>query len=107
MRPVASDAFAHGADKGLNRPCPDTGFQVRSNIRPIDDPERRIYSISARESQSAASRMTRGAMSSRGQRLSFGHRLRREFLWGWALKWGDHRPPRHKQEAGYYYNSHY
>src|ERR1700733_4523116 len=105
MRPVASDAFAHGADKGLTRPCPDAAFRVRSNIRPVDDPERRIYSIPPRESLSAGSRMTRGTMSSRGEGLSFGNRLSRESLCDWALNWGDHRSSSHQQEAGYYENS--
>ena len=48
MRPIAGDAFAHGAQKGFERPCSNTGFRVRSNIRSINDPERRVYSIPAR-----------------------------------------------------------
>ena len=93
MRPIAGDALAHGALKGPERSCPDTGFRVRGNIRPIDDPERRVYSIPASEWLSAGARVTRRTVSGRGQSFSLSNRPGREALWDWAAYEANLRPP--------------
>src|SRR5580704_14232085 len=106
MRPIAGDAFVHGADKGFQRPCSDTGFRVRSNIRSIDDPERCVYSIPAGEGLSPGTGVARGAMSSRGKSFPASNGLGREACRGGPLYRRNHPPPGQEQEASQPQNSH-
>src|ERR1700678_2597779 len=100
MRPIAGNALAHGTSKGLQGPYPDSGLGIRSEVAPINDPERRIHPIPASERLSIGTRMTRRAMSRCGEGLALSTRADRETLRNRVLYGSNHRPPRQKQQPG-------
>src|SRR5271166_5268820 len=107
MRPIAADAFAHGAHKGLERPRSDTGFRVRCNIRSVNYPERCFNSIPARECFSTRMRMTRRTMSDRGESFSTSNRFGSETLPGCGVHGGNRVPPGQNQNTDSSDENHY
>ncbi len=81
MGTVASNALSHGTGESFERPSPYAGLRVGTDVVAINDPERRVQRVPTSERLSAWLRVTRRAMSNRGENFSLRDQIGRKTSW--------------------------